>query len=118
MGELRSFLYRGHMRELVAEGDARELASAIFGEWRDLYYAAICTYIRLWDEARATKRTHFMHGPSREWCAAAALLLSVADNPTQDQFLRADENTKDRMVEAVQRDGGVEALNGYFVELA
>lgn len=117
MQALGKLLYREHIASLKAEAFQRELAEAVFTEWRDLYIANLCAYIRTYREIR--ERGLSVPEPYRSpaWCSAAVHLLTIADLDIQDYFLRADPDLKDKLVAAVLADGGITRLDGFFAEL-
>ncbi len=95
----------------------RQFAEAVFTEWRDRYVANLCGYIRTYNSAELVGIKLPAPYRSKEWCNAAIHLLTIPELSIQDRFLRAHPKVKDAMVAAVIADGGVENLDGSFVEL-
>lgn len=116
MSELLQIIRREQVRELAEYAKTKAFAEAVFRDWRNLYVAKLCAYIRLQDTA-ARRKVKLPVFRNRAWCNAAVHILTVADIEIQDRFLRATQGMKDRMVNAVLKDGGVFDLSESFVEL-
>jgi hypothetical protein len=123
MTELLKVIQREQWRELAREGEARQFAKAVFTDWRNLYSASLCAYIRLHDETARRNalfpnaKPFVVQGPSRDWCNAAVHILTVGEEEIADRFLRGTPELKDRMVRAALNDGGMLNLMEHFVEL-
>ena len=117
MNAVAKFFAREQTCQWAEEARAREFATCLFTEWRDRYVANLCGYIRVYGQARLLGITLPAAYRSPAWCNAAVHILTVADLGVQDFFLRAAPAVKDRLVEAVLDDGGIENLNGFFEEL-
>jgi hypothetical protein len=118
MTVLTDLLHRDKMRELAEAGIQRNLAQAIFTDWRDRYVTALVRCFRFHDELRRAGRSELGRDlPSRDWCNAAILILTIPEEAIQDRFLRADLKKKGEMVAAVIQDGGICDAFGRYVEL-
>lgn len=95
----------------------REVGRAIFEGWRNQYINSLCAYIRACAIAKRRRVALPEFSQSPAWCNAAAHILLVGDELLQDYFLRAPPELKNRLVEAVLADGGLDNIDGFFVEL-
>ncbi len=117
MGEFEKHFYREQRTQMAKMAVARELGEAIFTEWRDTYMAKLLNYIRTYRICQERGLTVHRKPPTPEWCNAAIHILSVSDVEIQDYFLRADPDLKDKLVQAVIDDDGINRNDGYFAPL-
>lgn len=101
----------------------RQVEAGVFEEHRDRLISAYCATMRLHDEFAARNKLLPMFPPiypegvpSRNWCNAAALVLTHATVDIQKRFLISQE-IADRMVQAVLDDDGMETEAGTWMEL-
>jgi hypothetical protein len=117
MSKLAQFLHRQLIGGLQEEAHVREVGRAIFEQWRNGYINALCFSIRLHAQAQRLHVKVPDSSPSPAWCNAAAHILLVGDELLQDYFLRVPPEIRNRLVDAVLADGGLENIDGFFVEL-
>ena len=108
MTALQAILYP-HQKAYRFEMEVIESAA---NAHRAMMIAAYCAQIRLWSEADRLnafhKDTRWRPAPPRpEWCNAAVLLLSAAEDEVWRFYLAADPNVRNNLVIAVMTDGGI-----------
>lgn len=117
MSALAKLQHRRLMRRLVEEGEQRAQGQAIFTKMRNRYVALLCAYIRVRTDAKLNGTKLPEPYRDRDWCNAAVSILTLCPYEIQDEFLRADAETKDKFVQAVLEDGGVVDMADHFNEL-
>ena len=125
MNALQYAVWKLEQRNMIQEGDDRQLADAVFQEHKDRLIATYCAMMRLHYEIDRRneafpKDKPFPHptgSESREFCNAAVHILVVSDPSLQRYFLNASVEEKTKLVDAVLKDGGILRSDGYFSEL-
>lgn len=122
---LKSVLYQFERQHMAADYFSQKVTDGVFIEQRDRLLAAYAAMFRMHYEIDrrnaafpgAEPMPHPPQSESREWCNAAIHILAVAEEGTQRFFLSADRATKNKLVQAVIDDQGIETADGYWAEL-
>lgn len=114
--ELHNQIAKQMRRELYIEGREQDLGRRIFEDWRDREISLLCAYMRtIWPlDAMEIAIDQWR---SWDWCNAAVTLLASGPIDTQDRYLRASQERRDAMIEAVLADNGIENEFGHWMEL-
>src|SRR6266478_5093584 len=97
MSHFHKFIHTQEIHALQEEGIQRQVLEGLFQEHRDRLISAYCAYIRIHDEVKwrnsmfPKDKPILVPDPDREWCNAAAHILTVADENIQRYFLAANE---------------------------
>ena len=107
MSAVEAIVERTQQAERERMRREREIAEAVHREWALGLSNTLAAAIRLYEETERVGSRGPEGIPPKRWCLAAYTLLCFGSTPARHAFLVADEDGRNRLVAAVERDGFV-----------
>ena len=103
MSAVEAILDRQRRAELERMRRDQEIAEAVHRQWALKFSNTLAAAIRLHEQAEAVG-FNLVRIPLKRWCLAAYTLLAFGSTEARHAFLLADEDGKNRLVAALDRD--------------
>lgn len=118
MLELEKLLWKKSKTYRPISEQEKKAAHAFFEDWRDRFVTLNAINIRqIRQMSDRNLDVNNIVAFSADWSNAAIHVLTIPSETVQDWFLRSPITEKNKIVQAVLRDGGITNSRGTFIEL-